>query len=72
MHKSYVDERFSHNVLSVLDAFSMFNLDSIPTYKVSGELRGYGHSEIKVLSNHFVDQKETADNYFKEWENFKF
>ena len=59
-----IDERIPHNVLSILDAFSIFNLDNIPTATTSSEFSVYGRSEINVLSNHFfVNQKENQDTF---------
>ena len=56
-----------------LDAFSISNLDNIPTNIASSEFSLYGHSKINVLSNHlFANQKENKDTFIKEWENFKF
>ena len=46
-----------HN-LSILDAFSIFNLDNIPVITTSGEFSVYGHSEINVLSNHFLPSRK--------------
>ena len=62
-----------HNLLSTLDAFSIFNLDNIPTNTTSSEFSVYGHSEINVLSNHFfANHKENKDTFIEEWESFKF
>ena len=51
-----VNERF-HN-LSILDAFSISNLDNIPANTTSSEFSVYGHSEINVLSNHFLPSRK--------------
>ena len=60
-----INERFSHNVLSILDAFLTFNMDGILTDRTSTKFSVYGHSDIKALSNHyFVDQNETKDSSF--------
>ena len=42
------DDRFPHD-LSILDAFSIFNLDNIPTNTTSSEFNVFGHSELNVL-----------------------
>ena len=52
------DGRFPHDVLSTLDAFSIFNLDNIPTNTISSEFSVNGGSEINVLSNHFLPMKK--------------
>ena len=44
-----------HN-LSILDAFSI--LDNIPANTTSSEFSVYGHSEINVLSNHFLPSRK--------------
>ena len=62
-----------HNLLSVLDPFSIFNFDSILTNTTSSEFSVYSHSKINVLSNHFfANQKENRGIFIEEWENFKF
>ena len=53
-----IDGKLPHNVLSTLDAFSIFNLDNIPTNTTSSEFRAYSGSEINVLSNHFLPTKK--------------
>ena len=53
-----IDGRFPQNVLSTLDAFSIFNMDNIPTNTTSSEFSAYGHSEINVVSNHFLPMKK--------------
>ena len=61
-----------HN-LSISGAFSIFNLDNIPTNTISIEFSVYGHSEINVLSNHFFSKKkENNGTFIEEWESFKF
>ena len=46
-----IDGRFPHNILSILDAFSIFNLDNIRTITTPNV---YGHSEIKgSFQSHF-------------------
>ena len=68
-----VDERFSHNILSIFDAFLTFNLDNIPTDGTPSKFSVYGHSEVKVLSNHyFVYQNKNKNSFFEEYESFKF
>ena len=67
-----VDERFSHNILSIFDAFLIFNLDNIPTDGTPSKFSVYGHSEAKVLSNHyFVYQNKNKNSFFEEYESFK-
>ena len=51
-----VEDRFLHNVLNILDAFSIFNLDNIPTNTTSSVFNVYGQSGINFLSNHFFWQ----------------
>ena len=64
-----IDYRFPHNVLSILDAFSIFNLDNIPTNTTSSEFRVYGHSKTNVRSNHlFANEEENKDTFIEEWE----
>ena len=46
-----------HN-LSILDAFSIFNLDNIPVITTSSEFSVYRHSEINILSNHFLPSRK--------------
>ena len=58
-----IDDRFSHNVLSILEGFSIFNLDHIPMNITSSEFSVYGHSEINVLPNHFfANDEENKDS----------
>ena len=62
-----------HNLLSVLDAFSIFNFDNTLMNTTSSEFSVYSHSKINVLSNHFfANQKENRGIFIEEWENFKF
>ena len=68
-----IDDGFPHNVLSILDVFSIFNLDNIPTNTTSSEFRVYDHNEINVLPNHFfANEAENKDTFIEEWESFKF
>ena len=68
-----IDDRFPHNVLSILDAFSILTLDNIPTNTTSSQFRVYGYSDINVLSNHFfANKKEIKDTFIEEWESFKY
>ena len=68
-----IDDRFPHNILSILDAFSIFILHNIPTNKTSSEFSVYDHSETNVLSNHFfANEEENKDTFIEEWESFKF
>ena len=78
-----IDERFPQNVLSILDAFPVFNLDNSSTNTTSSEFSVYGHSEINVLSNHFLflflfvyfffaNQEENKDIFIEEWKSSKF
>ena len=67
-----IDDRFLHNILGILDAFSIFNLDNIPTNVTSSEFSACGHSEINVLSNHFFANEENKDIFIEEWESLKF
>ena len=67
------DDRFPHNALSILDAFSIFNLDNIPKNTTSSEFSVYDLSEIDILSNHFLaNEEENKDTFIEEWESFKF
>ena len=53
--------------------FQYLILINIPTNKTSSGFSVFGHSEMKVLSNHyFVDQNESQGVLFEEWESFKF
>ena len=62
-----------HNLLSVLDTFSIFNFDNTLMNTTSSEFSVYSHSKINVLSNHFfANQKENRGIFIEEWENFKF
>ena len=61
------DDRFPHD-LSILDAFSIFNLDNIPTNTTSSEFNVYVHSELNVLSNHFFANEKNKDTFTEEWE----
>ena len=68
-----IDDRFSHNVLSIFDAFSVFNLDNVPTNTTSSEFSVYVHSEINVLFNHFfANEVENKGTFIEKWESFKF
>ena len=78
-----IDERFPQNVLSILDAFPVFNLDNSSTNTTSSEFSVYGHSEINVLFNHFLflflfvffffaNQEENKDIFIEEWKSSKF
>ena len=68
-----IDDRFPHNILSILDAFSIFNLDNILPNTTSSEFSVYGHIEINVLSNQFfANEGENKDTFIEEWESFKF
>ena len=61
-----------HFLLSVLVAFSVSNLDNIPTNRTSREFSVYGHSEKNVLSNHFFfNEEENKDTFIEEWNTFK-
>ena len=61
-----------HILLSVLDVFSVFNLDNIPVNRTSSEFSVYGHSEINILSNHFfASEEENKDTFIEEWDSFK-
>ena len=65
-----IDDRFSH-VLSILEAFSIFNLDNIPTNITSSEFSVYGHSEINVLPNHFfANDEENKDSLIRRMGKF--
>ena len=48
-----IDERFPCNVLNILDAFSIFNLENVPTNQSSSEFSIYGCSDVEILSKHF-------------------
>ena len=62
-----------HNLLSVLNAFSVFNFDNILTNTTSSEFSVYSHSKTNVLSNRFfANQKENRGTFIEEWERFKF
>ena len=66
-----INGKFPH-VLSILDAFSIFNLGNIPTNKTSSDFSVYGHSKINGLSNHFfANKEENKDTFIEEWESFK-
>ena len=43
---------------SILDVFSIVNLDNIPTNTTSREFSVYGCSEINVLPNHFLPSRK--------------
>ena len=54
----FIDERFPCNVLNILDAFSIFNLENVPIDQSSSEFSIYGCSDVVILSKHFVDDEE--------------
>ena len=47
-----IDERFPCNVLNILDAFSIFNLENVPPDQSSSEFSIYGYSDVEILSKH--------------------
>ena len=47
-----IDERFPSNVMDILDALSIFNVENIPTGQESDELKVHGIHEIEVLSKY--------------------
>ena len=58
---------------SILDIFSIFNLDNMPTNTTSREFSVYGQSEINILTNHFyANQNENKGTFIEEWKSFKF
>ena len=60
-----IDNKFPH-VLSILDNFSIFNVDNNPINITSSKFRMYGHSEINYLSNHFFAyEEENKDTLLK-------
>ena len=68
-----IEERFQSDVLGILDAFGIFNLDSIPTHASSNEFSIYGNNEVKTLSEHFfLGDGEKQNDVIEEWNNFKF
>ena len=60
-------DRFPRDILSISGAFSMFNLDNIPTNTTSSEFSLNGHSEMNVLSNYFfANKEENKDNFIED------
>ena len=48
-----LEEQFPKEVLNVLDAFSVLNVEQFPTNIHSLEFSIYRNDEIKLLSDHF-------------------
>ena len=61
-----------HILLSVLVAFSVSNLDNIPTNRTSREFSVYGHSEKTFCPiTFFSNEEENKDTLIEEWDTFK-
>ena len=68
-----INERFPSDVMNILEAFSIFNLESIPTDQSSREFTVHGNHEVNVLSSHFFeDNEEKKKEFIEEWQSFKF
>ena len=68
-----IDERFPSDVLQIIDAFSISDLEKVPTDHSSSEFSICACNELEVLCKHFFgdnDEKKTA--FVEEWGNFKF
>ena len=50
-----IDERFPSNVMDILDALSIFNVENIPTGQESDEFIEHGIHAIEVLSKYFYE-----------------
>ena len=61
-----IDERFPCNVLNILDAFSIFNLENVPTDQSSSEFSIYGYSDVEIPSKHFFDDDDEKKKEFIE------
>ena len=48
-----ISYRFPSDIMDILDAFSIFNLENILTDQTSNEFSVYGCNEVNVLCNRF-------------------
>ena len=68
-----INERIPSDVMNILEAFSIFNLESIPTDQSSHEFTVHGNHEVNVLCSHFFeDNEEKKKEFLEEWQSFKF
>ena len=68
-----INERFPSDVMNIIEAFSILNLESIPTDQSSHEFTVHGNHEVNVLSSHFFeDNEEKKKEFLEEWQSFKF
>ena len=68
-----INERFPSDVMNIIEAFSIPNLESIPTDQSSHEFTVHGNHEVNVLSSHFFeDNEEKKKEFLEEWQSFKF
>ena len=68
-----IEERFPKEALDVLDAFSVFNAELVPSYTNSNTFSVYGNREIETLQNHYFSGNEKkAKALAIQWQDFRF
>ena len=68
-----IDERFPKEALDILDAFSVFNAELVPSDTNSNTFSVYGNREIEVLQNYYFSGDEKKANALaSQWQDFKF
>ena len=68
-----IEERFPKEALDILDAFSVFNAELVPSDTNSNTFSLYGNREIETLQNHyFSGNEEKAKVLAIQWQDFKF
>ena len=61
------------DVLEVLDSFSVFDLEKIPTDCSSNEFTVCCNSEVEILCGyHFGNDDEKRNQFMNKWHSFKF
>ncbi len=67
-----IDNRFDHDVLSVLSALNIFNPESLPASD-SDEWKEYGLSDVQILAHHwYPGDKGKLDQLVTEFKLFKY
>ena len=67
-----IRQRFPKDVVTVLEAFNIFNAEVIPN-STSDEFAIYGTDEIEVSKKHYYDNKlKTGELLINQWEDFRY
>ena len=68
-----IDERFPSDSLQILDSFSIFNVEQMPSDVQCAEFKLYGCNEIEAIGQHyFKDDEALSGKLLEQWKDMRF